>query len=232
MWVRRLFAALAVKMGLVAPARTSVSPASPPVGTPPQDLEHPEPVGRSARKPRHMRSRRRRLLRTVIVAPLVVVLLWAAFSYTAWMLRPTSLSWSVNSVEWVRYKVPFGNWVVDQVEQIYYSRHSAEEGRAAAEEPAEGRGEAIRGSTPATQARAVAAADHAGLRRARYPAKGSGSPTGPPVDGGPPMLVTTYRPDPTTRRSSPTSPGSTTRAPNSGTTRAVTSRRTRPYAGR
>ena len=33
------------------------------------------------------------------------------------MLRPTSLSWSVNSVEWVRYNVPFGvgNWVADHV---------------------------------------------------------------------------------------------------------------------
>ena len=36
----------------------------------------------------------------------------------------------------------------------------------------------------------------------------------------------------TTRRSSPTSPGSTTRAPRSATTRAATSRRTRPCAGR
>src|SRR5690242_2259299 len=43
--------------------------------------------------------RRRRM---VIVAPFLVVLLWAIASYTVWMLQPTSMSWDVRSVEWVR----------------------------------------------------------------------------------------------------------------------------------
>ena len=81
------------------------------------------PAPRRRRRRRRRLTRRVRLVRAFIVAPLVVVLLWATVSYTVWMLRPTSLSWSVNSVEWVRYEVPFGigNWAADHVEQIYYS---------------------------------------------------------------------------------------------------------------
>src|SRR5260370_42420170 len=59
--------------------------------------------------------RRRRRRRIVIAAPFLVVLSWAIVSYTAWMLQPTSLSWDVRSVEWVRHQVPFGNWLVDNV---------------------------------------------------------------------------------------------------------------------
>ena len=84
------------------------------------------------------------------------------------MLRPTSMSWSVRSVEWVRAEVPFGNWLVDEVEHIYYSLERAEEGRAAAEEPAGGRAEPAanqprRGSRSRRAGRCLAAADQAGL---------------------------------------------------------------------
>ena len=69
-----------------------------------------------------MVRRRRRRRRLLIAAPCVVVLLWAVVSYTVWMLRPTSLVWQINSVEWVRHDLPFGNWLVDNVERIYYTR--------------------------------------------------------------------------------------------------------------
>ena len=82
-----------------------------------------QPGGRAARRKR--RRRRRRLL---IAAPFVAVLLWAVFSYTTWMLRPTSLAWQINSVEWVRHDVPFGNWVADNVEQIYYTQNAPKAG--------------------------------------------------------------------------------------------------------
>src|SRR5215470_18746830 len=49
--------------------------------------------------------RRRRRRRMLIAAPLVVVLLWATGSYGVWMLQPTSMPWSVRSVEWVRQQV-------------------------------------------------------------------------------------------------------------------------------
>src|SRR6266851_129825 len=65
--------------------------------------------------------RRRRRRRILIAAPFLVLLSWAVVSYTAWMLQPTSLRWDVRSVEWVRQQVPFGNWLVDEREHIYYS---------------------------------------------------------------------------------------------------------------
>ena len=103
--------------------------ASPDLATPSPHSEIPEQVRDPARRRRRL-TRRGRLVRACIVAPLAVVLLWATVSYTVWMLRPTSLSWSVNTVEWVRYDVPFGigNWAADHVEQIYYSSQAPKKG--------------------------------------------------------------------------------------------------------
>ena len=39
----------------------------------------------------------------------LVLLSPAIYSYTTWMLQPTSLPFGVRSVEWVRAEVPFGN---------------------------------------------------------------------------------------------------------------------------
>src|ERR1700685_258975 len=82
------------------------------------------------RKRRWRLSRRGKLVRALIVVPLVVMLLWATLSYSVWMLRPTSLSWQVNSVECVRYNVPFGigNYFADHVEQVYYSNQAPKKG--------------------------------------------------------------------------------------------------------
>jgi len=80
-----------------------------------------QPGGPAVRRGR----RRRRLL---IAAPFLVVLVWAVVSYTTWMLQPTSLSWQVNSVEWVRHNVPFGNWLADTSERIYYTRNAPKKG--------------------------------------------------------------------------------------------------------
>ena len=142
---------------------TPVTTASPALGTPPQDPESREqlrdPAGRRRRRPSRPPSRRRRLLSTLIAAPLVVVLLWATVSYTVWMLRPTSLSWSVNSVEWVRHNVPFGNWFADHVEQIYYSQQAPKKGGPQLKSLPK-----IGVNHPGVSAgRCMAAADHPGL---------------------------------------------------------------------
>src|SRR5580704_18836757 len=71
---------------------------------------------------------RRRRRRIVIAAPFVVVLSWAIVSYTAWMLQPTSMRWDARSAEWVRNEVPFGNWLVDHGENIYYSLNAPKTG--------------------------------------------------------------------------------------------------------
>jgi hypothetical protein len=106
------------------------------------------------------------------------------------MLRPSSLSWSVNSVEWVRHNVPFGNWMADKVENIYYNSIAPQKGGPQ------------RKSLPAVGVK------HAGIAKAAawpppispvfpnpLPGEGVWNSTGPPVNGGPPMLVTTYRPE-------------------------------------
>lgn len=64
----------------------------------------------------------------LIAAPFLILLAWAVVSYTTWMLQPTSLSWQVNSVEWVRHNVPFGNWLADTSERIYYAHNAPKKG--------------------------------------------------------------------------------------------------------
>jgi hypothetical protein len=72
--------------------------------------------------------RRRRRRRLVVAAPFLVVLSWAIVSYTAWMVQPTSMGWDARSAEWVRSEVPFGNWLVDRGEHIYYSLNAPKTG--------------------------------------------------------------------------------------------------------
>jgi hypothetical protein len=64
----------------------------------------------------------------LIAAPFLVLLLWAIVSYTTWMLQSTSLVWSVQSVEWVRHEVPFGNWMADEGEHTYYTMNAPKKG--------------------------------------------------------------------------------------------------------
>jgi hypothetical protein len=153
-----------------------------------------QPRGPVRRRRRRRRRWRRRLL---IAAPVLVLLVWAVASYTAWMVRPTSLAWQINSVEWVRHDVPFGNWVADHVEQIYYTQNAPKPG-----------GPQLK-SLPTVGLTAPPASQPKRKRHARaawpppitpvfpHPLSGEGAwkPAGPPVDGGPPVLVTTYRPE-------------------------------------
>jgi Phosphodiester glycosidase len=132
----------------------------------------------------------------------VLVLLSPVFySYTTWMLQPTSLSLSVRSVEWVRAQHG-GNWLVDHLEHVYYSWKAPKKGGPQLKTlPAVGLTE-----TAAAPARPKPAA-----RRHRHvapwpprikpvfahplPGEGIWKPTGPPVRSGAPVLVTTFRPE-------------------------------------
>ena len=124
------------------------------------------------------------------MAAVLVLLSPAIYSYTTWMLRPSSLPFGVRSVEWVRADVPFGNSLVDEIEQIYYSWNAPKKG-----------GPQLR-SLPAT-GRAAKAPKKAAAWPPRIkpifahplPGEGIWKPTGPPVKGGPPVLVTTFRPE-------------------------------------
>ena len=108
------------RSGVNAPSDTAESPPVP--ASPGQGAVQAEQPGGSAVR------RRRRRRRIVIAAPFLVVLSWAVVSYTAWMLQPTSMRWGERSAEWVRNEVPFGNWLVDQGENIDYSLNAPKTG--------------------------------------------------------------------------------------------------------
>ena len=138
--------------------------------------------------------RRRRRRRLLIAAPFLVLLVWVVVSYATWMLQPTSLSWQVNSVEWVRHNVPFGNWLADTSERIYYTHNAPKKGGPPlASLPAVGLNRPGLG-LPQSQ---VAAWPPPIKPVFPHPLPGEGvwKPAGPPVDGGPPVQVTTFRPE-------------------------------------
>jgi hypothetical protein len=127
--------------------------------------------------------------RNVIVAPLLVVLLWAMGSYAVWMLQPTSMSWDVRSVEWVRQEVPFGNWLADEVERVYYTwKAPTKGGPPLTSLPTVGLSQSPTG-------RAAWPVPIAPVFARPLPGEGVWRPTGPPINGGPPVLVTTFRPE-------------------------------------
>ena len=130
----------------------------------------------------------------MIATPFLALLLWALVSYTNWMLRPTSLPFGVRSVEWVRADLPFGNQLVDEIEHIYYSWKAPKKGGPqlkslpTAGRPAKAPKRARKQAAPWPPPIKPVFADP-------LPGEGVWKPTGPPVHGGPPVLVTTFRPE-------------------------------------
>lgn len=144
-----------------------------------------------------MRRRRRRwkLIAVVVLALLSPVL----YSYTAWMLQPTSMSMGVRSVEWVKAQ-PGGRWLVDETEHFYFGLHAPKKGGPQLKSlPALGLA-----PTTGSTTKAIPTAKP-GRRASQWPQRikpvfthplpgeGLWKPTGPLVDGGPPVLVTTFR---------------------------------------
>ena len=85
-------------------------------------------VRRRERRRESAARRRRRRRRILIAVPFLALLSWAIVSYTAWMLAPTSMTWAERSVEWVRHEAPFGNWIVDNIEHVYYTLNAPKKG--------------------------------------------------------------------------------------------------------
>jgi len=108
------------------------------------------------------------------------------------MLEPSSLPLGVRSVEWVR--AHHGTWLVDELEHIYYGWWKA---------PKKG-GPQLK-TLPAVGIAPPKALARTGHRASRWPrpirpvfahplpGEGIWKPTGPPVAGGPAVLVTTFR---------------------------------------
>ena len=140
---------------------------------------------------REAAARRRRRRRWLLFAvPFLGLLCWALVSYAIWMLKPTSMRFGPRSVEWVRAEVPFGNSLVDEIEHIYFTANAPKKGGPAPKSlPAVGLnlGGSKKTAVWPPPIKPVFA----------HPLHGEGmwKPTGPPVDGGPAVLVTTFRPE-------------------------------------
>jgi hypothetical protein len=114
------------------------------------------------------------------------------YSYISTMAKPSSLPLGVRSVEWVR--IHHGNWLVDEVEHVYYGWWKA---------PKKG-GPQLR-TLPSVGLTAPAHAVRARKRAAVWPppikpvfahrllGEGIWQRTGPLVGGRPPVLVTAFR---------------------------------------
>src|SRR5215469_9175513 len=180
-------------MRLRRPGSGSAVSAPPDAADSPPVPASPVPGPARAQRPgRHAARRPRRRRRLLIAAPFVGVLSWAVISYSAWMLGPTSESFGVRSVEWVRAEVPFGNWLVDNGEHVYYSMHAPRKGGPQLKSlPAVGL-KAPRTFHPRSQA-AAGPAPIKPVFAHPLPGEGVWKPAGPLVDGGAPVLVTTYR---------------------------------------
>jgi Phosphodiester glycosidase len=126
----------------------------------------------------------------MIAAPFLFLLSWAVVSYATWMLQPTSQSRNIRSVEWVRHKVPFGNWLADEIERVYYSANAPKKGG-----PQLKRLPAVGLKVPPTTQAATWPQPIKPVFAQPLPGEGIWNPTGPPVDGGPPLLLTTFRPE-------------------------------------
>jgi len=179
------------------------SGSSPGLSDPPDaaDLPRVSPLARGAarhERPREPATRRKRRRRRIFVGAAFLVLpAWALISYAIWMLQPTSMSFGVRSVEWVRADVPFGNWLVDGVERTYYSAQAPKKrGPQLKSLPVVGLAQLDTSRMQAATARIRAAAWPPPIKPVfAHPLPGEGvwKPTGPPVEGGPPVLATTFR---------------------------------------
>jgi Phosphodiester glycosidase len=158
---------------------------------PAKSAESPLAGLEARRQQRHeATARRRRRRRWLLLGVAVLVLLSPAiYSYASTMLQPSSLPLWVRSVEWLRSH--HGNWLVDEVENVYYRWNAPKKG-----------GPQLTilptvGLTPRRpRARVHVAAWPPRVKPVfAHPLPGEGvwRRTGPPVDGHPPVLVTIFR---------------------------------------
>ena len=152
--------------------------------------------------PRRTRKRRSPLRRVVLCLGVLMlgIFVWLVSSFSVYMLRPSSMNFSEKSTEWVR-TLPFGNWAVDEAEHIYYSDHAPKKGGPQLTKlPSVGLSKTAGGGRPATSGahpQSAWPAPIAPVFANPLPGEGIWKRTGPSVQGKPPVLVTTYRPDPT-----------------------------------
>ena len=120
----------------------------------------------------------------------ILMALPALVSYIGWMRAPTSVPFGVRSVEWVR--AHGGNWPVDEIEKIYYSAKAPKKGGPQLKSlPTVGSGVRPKATVLPSERppRIQLVFPHP------LPGEGVWKPAGPLVDGAPPVLLTTFRPE-------------------------------------
>ncbi|HET9074013.1 MAG TPA: phosphodiester glycosidase family protein [Solirubrobacteraceae bacterium] len=167
----------------IRPAR----PAARPVRSPTQPAR---PAQRSPRPRRHVAAARRFRVRRILALVLALSTLQVLVSLIGALTAPSNTPASVQFVEWLRNNGSAG--LVSGIENVYYSLTAPATGGAALKHlPHVGAGSAAamaRGSyRPANIAPVISPA---------LPGEGVWQGTGLTVNGAPPVLVTTYRPDP------------------------------------
>lgn len=146
-------------------------------------------AARGARRERRQKLRRRRRILTGLTL-FLVLLSPAIYSYTTTMLQPSSLPLWPRSVEWLRQH--HGNWLVDTAEHYYYGWKAPHKGGPQlASLPTVGLTASHR--VHSRRPRAVWPPRIKPVFAKALPGEGVWEPTGPPVRGRPPVLVTTYR---------------------------------------
>jgi phosphodiester glycosidase len=137
------------------------------------------------------RSPRRRLRRWLPVA-LLVLLAPAIYSWTSMALLPSSLPLGVRTVEWLRTN--HLNWLVDESEHLYYSWKAPKKGGPQLKTlPSVGLGARAAEAKRRPARRPPWPARIRSVFPRRLPGEGVWKPTGPALDGRPPVLVTTFR---------------------------------------
>jgi phosphodiester glycosidase len=175
------------------------------LSTPP-DPQEAQPTAEwlaERRRTREKAAKRRRRRRRWLLGLAVFLLLLspAIYSYTSTMLMPSSLPIGVRSVEWLR--THHMNWLVDEVERVYYSWNAPKKGGPPLKTLPEV------GLSPAARHPRHARRHHEHHHHHHHqkpwpppvhlvfshplPGEGVWHRTGPPVDGKPPVLVTTFR---------------------------------------
>lgn len=145
---------------------------------------------RSRRDRRRVPRARRRRRWPWVLAALLIVLSPAIYSYASTMLQPSSLPLGVRSVEWLRNN--HMNWLVDEAESVYYGWKAPKKGGPQLTAlPRVGFAATGTRRTP----RRTAAWPPPVEPVFPHPLRGEGvwRPTGPAINGGPPVLVTTFR---------------------------------------
>jgi hypothetical protein len=147
------------------------------------------PARVTRRRPPQRVSPAVRARRVVVFASLLLVA-YALGSLVIAVTRPSNVGLGVNAVEWLR-----GNglaWLVNDIENVYYSLNAPKKGGPPLKRlPAVGHGAAR------PQVAAYAPASIAPVIHPSLPGEGRWHGTGLTVGGAAPVLVTTFRPDPT-----------------------------------